>query len=108
MRAGPLRHLAILQRAEISRDARGQDITQWIDLEAIWAHIRPLSGRELEAAKQINAESTWKMTTRYIHGLEIRTTDRIGFDGMTFDITDVRDVEYQARMIEVGLKRHAA
>ena len=46
-------------------DELGQPIDEDIELAKLWASIEPLSGRELFAAQEANAEVTTRITLRF-------------------------------------------
>lgn len=65
MRAGKLRHQVTFQQVTTSRDDFGASIEAWADFAAVWAEVVDLTGRELLAAQQIQAEITTRVTVRY-------------------------------------------
>jgi len=56
-----------------------QPVQTWIVLGTLWAHVEPLSGRELFNARQLKALSTHKITIRGGHS--IKTSHRFKFQG---------------------------
>lgn len=70
MRAGLLRHRVTIQARSVVRDAAGGEAETWVDQPPpVWARVRPLNGRELLSANQIQAETTHEVTMRYRPGL---------------------------------------
>ena len=47
-------------------DTFGQPIVSWVTIGAYWGEVEPLQGRELEAAKQVKAQATVKIKTRWL------------------------------------------
>jgi len=53
MRAGQLRDLILLQqKTQTGTDAGGDPITQWTDVDRVWADVRPLSLSSLAGAQE--------------------------------------------------------
>jgi SPP1 family predicted phage head-tail adaptor len=72
MRAGALRHrLRVQHYTGLIRNTAGEEVPDWHDFipEPRWASVEPLSGRELIAAQQVNAEVTARVRLRYLPGL---------------------------------------
>ena len=101
MRAGPMRNRVTIEAPVEARDAYGQKIPGWEPCGTFWAQIRALAGREAVNAKQIRAEVTHAVRMRHIGGRlpapGLLTTMRILFDGRTFNISWVNDVDERHR-----------
>ena len=55
-----------IQKVTISRDSNtGEPSETWSTLGKAWAEVKPLSGRELFAAQQVEAQVTHQVTMRY-------------------------------------------
>lgn len=68
--AGRLRHRVTIQQDQgTSRDDNGEHIEDYQDLATVWAEVKPLSGRELWAARQTQSEVTHRVTVRYSSAL---------------------------------------
>lgn len=107
MQAGKLRHLVTLQTATLTKDGRGQDIETWANtVTDCPAEVVKLSGRELERAIQTSAEATWKVRIRHMDGLS--TDMRIAYNGRTFEILDINNIDERDREIHILVKEHAA
>ena len=66
MRAGDLRRKVTIESRGSAVDSWGQQSTSWSTLLAdVPAAIEPLSGRELEMARAINAEITSRVVLRF-------------------------------------------
>lgn len=70
MRAGTLRHLLQIQTPVDVRDDIGGVRQDWSTVATVWGGIEPLRGRELEAARQIEARITHTVTLRYHAAVE--------------------------------------
>lgn len=97
MRAGTLQHQVEIQRQAGTLDARGDLAQEYSTIATRWASIRPLAGRELEVARQINERTTHEIRLRFDRTLQLTTRDRILYrDAVSgavtiFGILDVRD-----------------
>lgn len=88
MRSGEMRHrLSIQEYRYVSRDPNtGDVIYEWVEIGHMWAKVEGIQGREFLAAAAEQAETTWRIITRYRTDIEISQTKRLVLDGMTFDI----------------------
>ena len=60
---------------------------QLVPVKTVWARVEPARGREYYEAQKANAETTYKITTRYIKGI---TTDMtIHFKEHIFKINSI-------------------
>jgi SPP1 family predicted phage head-tail adaptor len=67
---GQLRHRVTIQRLdESTRDAAGQVVPAWVDVATVFAAVVPVSGRELFASQQVQANVTHKVTMRHREGV---------------------------------------
>ena len=92
MRIGKLRHKVEVQRFVTKKDEWGNTIEAWETLANVWAAIEPMKGEEFFAAMAFQSEITHKVTMRYF-GERITTKDLLVFNGRTFDIESVINVE---------------
>lgn len=89
MRAGRLRHRVTIERRGTTRDDGGQEIETWTVISpegGLPADIRPLSGRELLLAQQVNAEINTEIELRYFDGVTAR--DRAVHGATIYDIKE--------------------
>ena len=95
--AGELRHPVELHAASSAKDTAGtgEDIITYAKYDDVWASVRPMQGGELESAQQISEVVTHKI--RIWYNQNIVPTDRIIFDGRTFEIFNILD--FQERKI---------
>ncbi|MCA9312662.1 MAG: phage head closure protein [Phycisphaerales bacterium] len=98
---GKLRHRVTVQRATEERDSYGQPVQTWSDIGRVWARIRPLSGREYIAARQVQADLTHEVTIRPFDGLTPK--DRLEFtrnnSTRVLNIDSIADDEERGRFV---------
>jgi SPP1 family predicted phage head-tail adaptor len=82
------KHVTI-QKATATPDGQGGRTTTWSTRCTVYAHERPLSGREAMAAQQVTAvlSSVWEIFYR----TDISVKDRIIFGARTLEIEAVID-----------------
>jgi len=70
MRAGLLRHrVAIVEDVVAGQDGTGQETVTATTRATVWGEVKPLSGKELWRAQQIQPEVTHQVTVRYTSDL---------------------------------------
>lgn len=71
MRAGLLKHRVVIETDEgTGRNSVGEHIEDWQPWGVAWAAIEPLSGQEIEDARQVAARATTKVTIRHRDGVD--------------------------------------
>lgn len=95
MRPGTLRHRVEIQALTVTEDDIGNQVYEWQTIATVWASVEPLKGREYWAAAQIQAETTVKVTIRYLAG--ITTAHRVEFGEKLYDIQSIIDPEERNR-----------
>ena len=87
--AGQLNCRITIKSANTELDPYGSLVPGWQDVMTVWAGIQPLSGRELESARQLSSEVTHQITVRY-HALLANTrqvsTYRALYKGRVFNL----------------------
>lgn len=93
MRLGALRHLVQLERpSEGTPDAHGHIAEVWVPAGQAYASVEPLSGRDLELARQTVARVTHRVQIRYREGVDSRC--RVVFRDRALNVRSVlRDAE---------------
>jgi SPP1 family predicted phage head-tail adaptor len=100
MRAGKLRHLVTVQEELEDQSSMTGAVTKyWATIATVYASVDPMLGRELQRAMAERAELTYAIRLRYMPGLTPR--NRILYDGRTFNIRSVVDVEERHRELVV-------
>lgn len=87
------------------KDSFGQEVESWqnvSDLTDIWASMRTSGGGEFYAAQKVNAETTALFKVRYLTGID--TEMRILYNGKTYQILNVNDVNEQHEFISISCK----
>ncbi|GAB5402805.1 MAG: hypothetical protein Aurels2KO_10360 [Aureliella sp.] len=100
-RIGRLRHKIQLQRPPTGLDALGRKDrdADWTTYRKPWAEVRELSGREVELAHQIHAQSSHLVTVRY--SAELDESDRILFRSRVLEIKAILDEDGTQREIRM-------
>ena len=96
LKAGMLRHRVAIQSEVNTRDAIGGVAKTWSTDATVWANIRPLSGRELIAAQQVDSRVTHEITVREYSGLN--SNMRFLHESRAFNIVSVRDIDERDKL----------
>lgn len=91
MRAGKLRHRIAFQERTETKGVQGGITPSWTTVAFRWAEIKPLTGKELVNAQQI--ESTISHMVRFRYLPLLTTKLRILFKQRAFGIERTRNVE---------------
>lgn len=94
IQAGQLRHRVEVQVRSVTK-TRGIVTETWATEMLIWAKVSPLAGRELERAREVVANATHQVQTRYRVG--INTRKRLRHDNRILNIEAVQDVDERNR-----------
>jgi SPP1 family predicted phage head-tail adaptor len=107
VRAGQLRQRIDIQTVALTADGAGGATEAWSNfVTGIYAHVEPLSGRELFQAQQVNDELTHKITARYYPGITSKM--RVKYGARTFLIESIVDAEERHRSLELMCKELVA
>lgn len=99
-----LRHLVQFQtKTGTQQDAYGENTPVFQLTAQVRADIQPLSGRELFLAQQVQADVTHKITTRYFLP-KPAPTDTMLFQGRTFNLMSIQDIEERHLKFEILAK----
>ena len=92
-----------LQRATKTRDARNAPVLTWSNLIQMWAERTDVSAGERSRAQEVGADVTTRFVIRHNATVDnLSATDRIVYDGKTYNITGVREVANRRdRLIEI-------
>lgn len=105
MRASDLRHRVSIQKRTQTQDSYGAQQAVWTDVLQVWAHIEPLSGRELFAAQAAQSETTHTIIVRY-NALLWKPTEaarmRAVYNGRIFNITASANEDERNRMLTLS------
>lgn len=98
-RSGLFRHKITIESSTATQDAAGQDIKTWSVYGYAWAKVAPLRGREYVDSRSIQDEQLYKFSMRYVSGITPQM--RIVWNGKTFDIQAVQNVNEIDRLTEI-------
>ena len=90
---GSLKHRISIQAMTRTDDGLGGAEETWATETTRWANIRPLSGKELFQAQQVESKVTHEVTIRYDSNLTIDATRRILYGTRTFEIHAVINID---------------
>jgi SPP1 family predicted phage head-tail adaptor len=99
MRAGELRERVKLQEKAVTRDAVGGEAVTWKDRATVWAAVEPLSGRELFAAQQVQAETSVRIRMRYWS--EVAPEWRVVWQDRVYEVQSVIDTDAAGRELQL-------
>lgn len=88
-----------VERPQTGEDDWGQPIEGWGLVASTWASVEPLTGRELFAAQAAQSETTYRLTVRYMAGIDA-TCRVVMDDGRTLQIVAVIDLRNQHRYMQ--------
>ena len=94
-----LNKIVVIEETTETPDTAGGFTESWSTKTAIWAEIRPISGREIMKAEQITDTVTHIITTRYIDGITPKM--RIKYNSRYFNIRYVINVLEKSEMLEM-------
>jgi SPP1 family predicted phage head-tail adaptor len=86
-------------------DAFGGPTQTWATYKETRGQIKPIRGREYFDNAAVQGEVTHKVTLRYVKGVTPKM--RIKYDGRTFEITSVINIEEANRVLELMCKEAA-
>lgn len=84
---------------EDSRDQYGEPALAQAVLCETWAQVRPLTGKQLESARQVYAEVTHEVTLRWRPGVEAGQTGVL--NGRLYHLDAVMDLEERHEWLQL-------
>jgi len=90
LRIGKNRHKVIIQSTSQAADAYGALVDTWSTFATWWVTLSPVSGVESFSEGKVNAETTIRLTGRYI--ANVKTAMRILFGSRIFSIIEVLNI----------------
>jgi head-tail adaptor len=94
MRAGTMRHIALLQAPSTAQTPSGAPVRAWSTVATTRVAMIPISGREFAAGTQgRHARVLTQFRMRFIPGVQVVPRMRLVVDGRPFDIKDVQDLK---------------
>jgi SPP1 family predicted phage head-tail adaptor len=101
-RIGQMRKRVEIWEYTVAIDASGAQSETGTKVADWWAHIEPLRGEEYTQAQQLEAGTTHRISIRYYEGL--RTHHKFVFDGRTFEITSISNIDERNTYMETLCK----
>jgi SPP1 family predicted phage head-tail adaptor len=97
--AGQIRHrVAIQSPTRGPKNATGEEPVTWGTVTTVWASIEPLSGRELDRARQVQPDTTHRVRFRHQPGVAIGADWRLVHEGRVFHLAepprDLRELDW--------------
>ena len=87
MRAGLLNRRITIIQPPAAQDSAGQVVDTWTEFKALWAEVKPVTGREFIQGAQIESQITMQFNLRRIDSI---TTDmRVQHDEKTWLIQSI-------------------
>jgi len=96
MRAGQLKNRITIQQKVNGKDALGQTVDQWVDVCAVRAEIRDISGREYQSSQAEQSQTDCKILIR--HRNDITPDMRVLCNGIYYDIKAVLEDVKKTRL----------
>ncbi len=102
MRIGEKRHKISIQSPATTPDAAGQETVTYTEVEAPFAYIGPLRGRERFTAQQVRSDLAARVVVRYSSNYSSIGPDwRIVYGSRTFDVLEVINRDERDRELEI-------
>lgn len=101
--AGMLDQQVSLQHRTLTDDGAGGATEAWTEYAAVWALVRPMSGRERENAMRNEATSNYLVVVRYRS--DILERDRITWRGTNLNVRFVKDAGPRPLFLEIEVER---
>lgn len=98
MNFGKMHSRIELQSSSATNDY-GEELLTWATYATVWAHIEPLSGRELLRAEAVDSQNTVRVRIRYNSSVD--STDRIRFGSRIFEINSVSNPDEKNKELEL-------
>lgn len=103
---GELDQRIVIQRETLADDGMGGQTVSLSTLATVWAKVMARSGREREYQDRLNAESAYTFVIRWRS--DIRESDRIVWDGVTYNIRAIAQDGGRKLYLELDCERGAA
>ncbi|MBP2653349.1 MAG: head-tail adaptor [Firmicutes bacterium] len=93
--AGKLNQRVTIKELTDNTDAGGGAAETWTTFATVWANIKPLTGKTLYYAQQIESMVDSEIKIRYLSG--ITTNMRVTVDNRIFEINNILDYDGKKR-----------
>lgn len=101
MKISDLRQRVIIERPTSTRDSYNAEVITWVRVGTFWAHVRPLAGREYQAARLAAADVDTRILMRYQPSVTIDHTMRVKWDSRYFEIRAAIQPDNDRTMLEL-------
>src|SRR4051812_26750127 len=99
IRAGELRQRITLQVGVPGTDPRWGEVTDWQDVDEVWASVTPRAAGEKSDAKGQQTEVTHDIVVRF--RADVTSETRINWGGRSLEIVGVLDVDARHRELRI-------
>ena len=99
MRGRSRQYVAIEEQSGTDINGFGEPVENWTTFANAWVYVSTMSGREFIQAKEIHAELSHILTTRYIDGVHPKM--RVSYNGRTLDILAAFDADETRRELKI-------
>lgn len=90
---GTLRDVVTVERASTAAGSYNEPVETWAEYATVWGRKTDVSAREARASMEIGAAISVRFLVRYDpEMMAVTPKDRIVCDGITYEITGVREV----------------
>lgn len=108
MRAGTLRHRVRIEEQVGVRTAHGGTTQDYTGVATVWGEVVPLSGREIEFGKAVDARVSHRITLRYAAVRSLTPRHRLVARDRTFNILSVLNTDERDRTLVCLCEEQAA
>lgn len=105
-RPGELDQYIKVQEQQEAADGYGGNALTWVDKGEIFAHVRPLSGREVTEFERVNAEARYLFVVRY--PADITESDRIIWEDEEYNIRVLKKPKGRDLYMQIEAERGVA
>lgn len=102
MDIGRLKHRITFQELSQNKNEYGELVEEWLDIKTVWAEIKPVSGNQFFAAKQINSEISHNVYIRY--RTDLKPSMRIKFKERVFEVLYLMNVNEDNQLMQIYCK----
>jgi SPP1 family predicted phage head-tail adaptor len=104
--AGELRERVTIRRTTETPNEYGTLVPADTDIATVWALVRPMSGGERDASRQVEASADYLIVMRY--RADVRATDTLIWRGYAFNIRFIKDRGPRSLYLEIEAERGVA
>jgi len=101
------RQITIERRTQVA-DGMGGQTENWTFYASVWANVKPTSARERAYAGRVEAQADFKAIVRFRGDADSNpdytADDRAVFQGKTYGLEYVTDIENRRTWLELGLR----